>query len=393
MYFKLLLNYIFGYVTIVIEGFFLERVLNIIKFKNIFVWNNKKINSSVITINIGIKDFKKVCRILKENKCKVKIKCKKGLPFIFNRYKKRKIFALLLIILLIFVVFISFFVWNIDIVGNTNISSDELLKIINDNGLKIGAFKGKINTKEIVDALRLYRNDLAWVGIEIKGTNAIVKIVEAQKKPEIINENEFCNIIATKDGIITKINAVNGTPLVKEGDVVKKGTVLIGGYIEGKYTNTRYVHANGEVYAKVWYVEKQKIDENVVILNKTGNEENRYSVKFNNFIINFYKTLSNFKNYDTIVSRKKIKLFSDFYLPIEIIKYTNYEQEESTKKYTLEEAKSKACEELQLILDKQIEGREENKLNTYIDFNEQTKEMTVIYEMQEVIGTKEKIEF
>ena len=393
MYFKLLLNYIFGYVTIVIEGFFLERVLNIIKLKNIFVWNNKKINSSVITINIGIKDFKKVCRILKENKCKVKIKCKKGLPFIFNRYKKRKIFALLLIILLIFVVFISFFVWNIDIVGNTNISSDELLKIINDNGLKIGAFKGKINTKEIVDALRLYRNDLAWVGIEIKGTNAIVKIVEAQKKPEIINENEFCNIIATKDGIITKINAVNGTPLVKEGDVVKKGTVLIGGYIEGKYTNTRYVHANGEVYAKVWYVEKQKIDENVVILNKTGNEENRYSVKFNNFIINFYKTLSNFKNYDTIVSRKKIKLFSDFYLPIEIIKYTNYEQEESTKKYTLEEAKSKACEELQLILDKQIEGREENKLNTYIDFNEQTKEMTVIYEMQEVIGTKEKIEF
>ena len=46
--------------------------------------------------------------------------------------------------------------------------------------------------------MRLERNDLAWVGIEIKGTNAIVKIVEAAQKPDIINEEDYCNIVATK---------------------------------------------------------------------------------------------------------------------------------------------------------------------------------------------------
>jgi len=46
--------------------------------------------------------------------------------------------------------------------------------------------------------MRLERNDLAWIGIEIKGTNAIVKIVETDKKPEIIDEEDYCNIVATK---------------------------------------------------------------------------------------------------------------------------------------------------------------------------------------------------
>lgn len=59
-------------------------------------------------------------------------------------------------------------------------------------------------------------------GIHIKGTNVIIEIVEADKKPNIIDENEYCNIITESDGIITKINVQNGTALVKVGDVVKK---------------------------------------------------------------------------------------------------------------------------------------------------------------------------
>ncbi|MCI8546441.1 MAG: hypothetical protein HFJ44_04325 [Clostridia bacterium] len=34
-----------------------------------------------------------------------------------------------------------------------------------------------------------------------------------------------------------------GTALVKEGDVVEAGQKLIGGWMEGKYTGVRYMHA------------------------------------------------------------------------------------------------------------------------------------------------------
>ena len=67
----------------------------------------------------------------------------------------------------------------------------------------------------------------------------------------------------------------------------------------------RYVHANGDVQAKVWYSQKEKIELKQVKNEQTGNQENKYSVRINNFQINFYKTLSKFKNYDTIEETKK----------------------------------------------------------------------------------------
>ncbi len=263
-----------------------------------------------------------------------------------------------------------------------------------ENGLKIGVFKSKIDTKQIVNNMRLKRNDLAWIGIKVEGTNVIVKVVEADKKPEIINEEEYCNIVATKEGIIVKVNALNGTPLVKEGDTIKKGSVLIGGFLEGKYTGTRYVHANGSVYAKVWYTQKEKIELKQLNKIRTGVNESKYSVKINNFQINFYKTLSKFENYDTIEEIKKMKIFSNFYLPIEVIKNTNYEQTFENKEYSIEEAKTIGEEKAKQALENTIPNKEDI-LNTYINYNEtpEAVEVEVIYEILEEISAKEKIVF
>ena len=394
MYLQILRNYILGYVKITVEGYFIERLINLCMKNRILLWNSKRKKSTLLEANISIKDFRRIIQFAKQSKCKVKIKSKKGLPFIFNKYKKRKIFFIFLCLIVIGILSLSNFVWNIEITGNTSIKNEELMQSLKNEGLDIGSLKSKIDTKEIINKMRLNRNDLAWIGIELKGTNAIVKIVEADKKPEIIPEDEYCNIVATKAAMIVKVNAINGTPLVKEGDIVKENTPLIGGWLEGKYTGMRYVHANGSVQAKVWYTEKQKIELKQVIPSKTGNSETKYSLGLNNFTINFYKTLSKFQKYDTIEENKKLKLFSDFYLPIEIIKKTNYELIDEEKVYEKEEAKQEAANKAKQILDTQIENKE-NIINTYINYNETEDyiEAEVIYEVLEEIGTKEKIVF
>ena len=198
MYIKILLNYILGYLNIEIEGYFVEKFINICISKKIFLWNIKRTKSTLVYSNIGIKEFKKITKIAKDTKCRIKIKSKKGLPFVFYKYKKRKVFFVFLLILTISIISLSNFIWNIEITGNVNISKEELLQSLEKDGLKQGTFKSKIDTKEIVNKMRLERNDLAWIGIEIKGTNAIVKVVEAAQKPEIINEEDYCNIVATK---------------------------------------------------------------------------------------------------------------------------------------------------------------------------------------------------
>lgn len=394
MYIQILKNYLLGYVRITIEGYFIERLMNLCLNKGILIWNSKRKKTTLLEANVSIKDFRQIVKIAKQAKCKVSIKQKKGLPFIFNRYRKRKIFFFSLILIIVAIVSLSNFVWNIEVIGNEKIDKKEIIQTLKKEGLEVGTLKNKVNTKEIINKMRLDRNDLAWIGIDIRGTNAIVKVVEADKKPDIIKEDEYCNIVATKAGIIEKVNAINGTPLVKKGDVIKEGTLVIGGWLEGKYTGTRYVHANGSVQAKVWYTQNERVELNQVISRKTENEETKYSVRINNFTINFYKTLSKFKKYDTIEQNKKIKLFSDFYLPIEIIQKNNYELVEENITYTKEQAKQKAEEEAKKKLDEQVKVKE-NILNTYINYQETEEyiEAQVIYEVLEEIGTKEKIVF
>lgn len=259
MLLKILIYYILGYVNISVEGYFIERFINVCIAKNILLWNMKRKKSSFLYANVGIREFRKLKEVANITKCHIKIEKKKGLPFILHKYKKRKIFFISLIMICLIIFGLSNFVWNIEITGNTTINTEEILNILNENGLKIGKLKQNINTKEIISNIRLERDDIAWIGIDIKGTNAIVEIQEADEKPDIIDESEYCNIVSNVSGIITKINVQNGTAVVKVGDIVQNGTILVGGWIEGKYTGTRYVHAKADITAKVWYTKKEEM--------------------------------------------------------------------------------------------------------------------------------------
>ena len=394
MFIKIIFNYIIGYIRISIEGYYIERFINICGNEKITIWNLKRNKNVKLELNIGIKDLKKVAKIAKQTKCKIKIIKKKGLPFLFNRYRKRKLFFVFLLVIIIGLGISSNFVWNIQIVEEDKESIENLYQDVVESGLEIGKMKSKINTKDIINKVRLKRNDIAWMGIELKGTNAIVKVVKATAKPEIVDDNEYCNIVSDKQGIITKINAQNGTIAVKVGDTVNVGTTLINGWMEGKYTGLRYVHAKGEIQAKVWHTKNKKILYNATEKTETGNIENKYQIKINNFEINLSKRLSKFKIYDTIVLENKFKIFSDFYLPISLVKITNKEINEEQKNYNVEQAKDLGIEQLQEELDNEIEDKSKvvNKIiNTYE--KEDGIEVYVTYEVLEDIGTNEKIVF
>ncbi len=390
---KTIQNYITGYLRISIEGYYIERFINICRKENIPVWNIKKEKDIRLAFNIKIKDFKKICKIAKTTKCKLKIKKKKGFPFILNRYKKRKIFAIFLILVIIligmssnyvwnievieengnnlenimqnlnqsgkrkiFAIFLilviiligmsSNYVWNIEVIEENGNNLENIMQNLNQSGLGVGKRKSEINTKEVINKVRLERNDVAWMGIELKGTNAIVKVVKSDEKPDIIDENEYCSIVADKAGIITKISAQDGTANVKVGDTINEGETLINGWVEGdeneycsivadkagiitkisaqdgtanvkvgdtinegetlingwvegKYTGIRYVHAKGEIQAKVWHTKHKFIEYNTTEKRETGNQEEKYAIKFNNFKINLGKGVSKFEIYDT----------------------------------------------------------------------------------------------
>ncbi len=395
-----------GYVNIFVEGVFLERFINICRSKNIILWNIERKKSTIMHANISIADFRKIRRIAYKTKSIVKIREKKGLPFIFYRYKKRKIFLFCLLIMVLALIIFSQFLWNVELVIKDsekleNVDGTEILQNLEDAGLKTGKLKKNINIANVVNSVRLKRNDIAWMGINLEGTNAIVEVVFSTEKPDIVNNNEYCNIVADREGSIYKISAQNGTPQVKNGDLVRKGDVLIAGWIEGKFTGKELVHSRGDIKAKVWYSLKEKQDYTQLVKIETGAIEEKYAIKINNVQINLYKNKTSFEKSDQTVESKKLELFSNFYLPLEIIKITNKEcyfeektyQEEELKENITTKLEGKLLEKIKdnnkelenidsIITDKQINV---NKTNNSV-------EVEVVYEVIENIGVEEKLE-
>ncbi len=148
----------------------------------------------------------------------------------------------------------------------------------------------------------------------------------------------------------------------------------------------------GDVKGIVTYSKKEKMELNQVSVNKTGNEEKKYSIKINNFEINFNKRLPKFQKYDTIKEEKKLKLFSDFYLPITLGISTYCETEEKENTFSKEEAKSILTEKLKKELSEEIDN-EENIQDIEVNVSEESSfvEVEVIYKVLESIGTEEKI--
>ena len=395
MIFKWLYMFLAGYVNITVEGFFVERFINICISKRIILLDLHREKSTILKAKVIKSDFKKIRHVAKKTKCRVKLDKKIGVPFILNKYKKRKVFAIAIGVIAIFIFVLTRFIWNIEIEGLEKIPEEDILSTIKSYGIDKGKLKSSIDIDEITNSIRLERNDLSWVGIKIKGTNAIITVVESKEKPEIIDKNKICNIVSNKNAVISKIIVQNGTARISVGDEVKEGDLLVEGIMEGKYTGIRYVHAEADIYAKTHF-EKEKKEAFIQDIDvKTGNEEKKYEIYINNFKINFNKGVSNFENYDTIRANKKIKLFSNYYVPINFVKITNSEIKKEKKEYTKEELKDKIEKELTEELDEEIgiSNFEQNQVEKKVLTQDEPNgiNVKVIYEIQEKIGTKEEL--
>lgn len=390
---KYIYLYLFGYINIFVEGYFIERFINICISKKVMLWKLTRENTTSLTAKISVSDFKKIRSIAQKTKCKVKIKDKKGLPFLKKRYRKRKIFAITFLVIAILIFGLTRFIWNIEINCDESISKNEIRMILKEEGIREGIYINKIDTEQVINNMYLKRDDISWIGIEIKGTNLIVNIVKAENKPEVIDKNEPCNIIANKDAVILKISSQNGTSCVSVGDTVKEGDILVEGIMEGKYTGNRYVHAEADILAKVWYTKEQEKELKNEFYTYTGNTEKKYQIKVSDFKIFFNKSLPKFKKYDTIETVKKVKLFSNYYIPVEIKKITYKEQKKEYKKYTIDELSNELQKELKekLLTENNISEEDVIEFIPNVISTENSVKVKLTCVVKEKIGTYKQL--
>jgi len=318
-------NFFSGYLIVKIEGLSLERLINTAISQNIRLWEINRPSYQELTAHINIHSYRKLCDIAIEHNCRIKILAKRGLPFKTNRLKRRIMIPVGFLFFLLFLYGLSSFIWMVDIEGVVNADHQAILDALSENGIKPGALKMNLDTRNIENRILNEIPDLIWIGIELRGSKAIVNVQETTKPPEIIDPLTPFNIVAKGDGIIEKIVVLDGESMVNVGDTVRKGQLLVSGIIQDAITGTiRYTHARANVLARTWYSAKASVPFNRFKHIRTGKKVVHNYLEFRGFIINLRKNAVDFEFYE--ISEDSAKFFGENrFLPVSIVTKEFYE--------------------------------------------------------------------
>ncbi len=312
--------------------------------------------------------------------------------FIYRNLHRYGLFTSLILLSLIFV-FSSGLVWDVRINGNENLPDYIIENALNDLGFGVGTSWRSIDKNLIEADLLTQRKDIAWISINRRGTVAYVEIMESENVG-LSEESapKYSNIIADRDGVIEEISVKCGTAVVKVGDVVKKGDILISGVVENE-NGVKFCRSEGSVRARsvcsVVAVAKREFIEETVKERKI----HHIRIVLFNFSINIFKKYGNYaNNCDIIEEIKKFALFDKYKLPIRIEKSYAYFYDEITRTRNEDDMIEAAKHELDSKVYTMFKDADVIKLRTYGDFFESGYRLTsrVVYSAE--IGKESAIE-
>lgn len=217
-----------GYLEIILSGLNPERVINMAMSRGIYIWDIHQDEEGRFLLKVRLGGFKALRYLVRRSGCRMRIKSKKGVPFLVMRAKKRKILVLGFLFFCLTLYFLSSFVWFVEVSGNTKVPTAIIMQNVENNGLKVGAVKSALEKVYIKEKLLLDIPELAYVDIYEQGSKIVIEVAEKTLIPQ--NKDTLpSDLLARIDGKVEELLVLQGTPLVKEGDQVQQGQALISG--------------------------------------------------------------------------------------------------------------------------------------------------------------------
>ncbi len=160
--------------------------------------------------------------------------------------------------------------------GNGDIPARLVLEAAEEAGLYFGASRRAVRSEKVKNHLLYAIPELRWAGVNTNGCNAAITV-----RPRSLDETAEAlpdgDIVAVRDGVVTEIFPEAGTVLVKPGQAVRAGQILISGSTDvGLLTRTD--RASGEVYGLTRREISAKLPESVTVRRKSGGERRRFAL-------------------------------------------------------------------------------------------------------------------
>lgn len=323
---KKVINYAKGSVRVSIYGGFVERFLNICSQADISFWGVKRLAPDHIEASMPIEDYKQVRYAARRTGCRTKILKKKGVPFQVHRYLHR--FGLWGggLACAVGIYLLSTCIWTISVSADGGITDWEVRQIAESYGIKAGVRRSKIDELQIKNSALIDHEQLSFFSINMLGSHCELVVRTREPKPEFVPDDQPCNIIADRDGVVEEILATDGTKIKLKGQSVVAGDTLISGILTGVNGDETRVHATGQVTLRTWRKVEIMAPKGFYGKDYTGKQKVRYTLALGDKGIKLYFVEKNpFVCYDKRYEISHINLYGDIRLPIGIVKETYLE--------------------------------------------------------------------
>ena len=332
-----IVRFLKGYVLFQASGGFFERFLNLISKRNISLWDMET-SPEETTGKVYVKDYKSLAEFARQCGVRLRVKERFGFPFLTYKYRKRLGLFIGAFAFIVLIIIMQNFVWTLDIVGNERNSTERVNYVLQELGLRPGAFIPSLDLQEIENKAVLELDHISWFTINNYGSRIVVEMKETTDPPEIIDEDTAANVIASKAGIIRRTEVYSGKSVIEVGDVVAKGDLLVSGILDGNPDQTEFKHARDKIFAETYFDETFEVMKEEKSRKKKENEFDR------NYLVVFGCKLPLFLafplsgEYEVDIKDVPISILGlELPFSIKTLHYQEYESE--TIKYSADQAK------------------------------------------------------
>lgn len=339
------------------EGASCEKLLSA-SVENGFSIMSPKKNGYVMYGTVFARDYKKLRNPARKLGLHIKAVKKYGIYFSTKKHIDKIGMVIGAVFAATVIMFLNLFIWEINVSGNKSISKENILDSAYAAGLKVGTLRKNHDSQEIEWNILRDNGKLAWVSVNIQGCCANIVVNEAKEEAEMkYDDDKPVNIIASKYGVIKKIDVFDGQGVVKVGDAVMKGDLLVSAAFEDSHGKLTLKHSRATVLAETDYEISVEFPLKQVIENARDVKKTIKEIE----ILGLSIPLGNKNKYTALpaqcVERQLRFLWIELPVTEKLTKYFDVKQ--NTITYTLEQAKDGAW---QLLEEKELDEMKEMEI-------------------------------
>lgn len=282
-----------------------------------------------------------------------------GLPVLARRMKKRAGLYVGGVLALILAFASSKRIWLISIEGNQRVESAQIRRQLQSLGIAEGQPKKTDDLEYLYNSFLLNEKRISWIAINYDGMIAHVDVKEAEKPEKQIDKSKITNLVASTDGVVRRVDALDGSAAVLPGDTVRKGELLVSAFMETRETGTVLRTARGFVWASTVHSYEISVPKTTAVKQYTGKVKKARTLCILGKKLPLYLPLANAaERYTKTYTVKPFTLFGSIRLPFSIQTERSAAYVEREKTVTKETAAEKAAAEMAKRIENDFERAE-----------------------------------